>query len=38
LDKQQRHDADIVLETMLAGVADLHENFSKFIGLKIIKN
>jgi len=37
LDKQQRHDADMILDTMLAGIVDLHENFSKFIGLKIVK-
>jgi len=35
LDKQQRHDADIILETMLVGISDLYENFSKFIALKI---
>jgi len=38
LDKQERHDVDMILDTMLAGIADLHENFSKFIGLKIVKN
>ncbi|MCL2555743.1 MAG: ribosomal-processing cysteine protease Prp [Firmicutes bacterium] len=35
LDKMQRHDADIILETMLMGINDLYENFSKFISLKI---
>lgn len=33
---QQRHDADIILDTMLCGVADLHEGFSKFIKLECL--
>ena len=36
LSKADRHDADTILETMLAGVADLHESFSKFIKLEVI--
>ena len=36
LNKADRHDADTILETMLAGVADLHESFSKFIKLEVI--
>jgi uncharacterized protein YsxB (DUF464 family) len=36
LNDTERHDASIILETMLAGIADLHENFSKFIKLSII--
>lgn len=36
LNKADRHDADTILETMLAGVVDLHESFSKFIKLEVI--
>ena len=36
LNKADGHDADTILETMLAGVADLHESFSKFIKLEVI--
>ena len=35
LTDEEKHDARIILDTMCAGVADLHENFSKFISLKI---
>lgn len=36
LDERQRHDADIILDTMVCGVADLHEGFSKFIKLECL--
>ncbi len=36
LGKTDRQNADMILETMLAGVADLHEGFSKFIKLEVI--
>lgn len=36
LSVSDRHDADVILETMLAGIADLHEGFSKFIKLEVI--
>jgi len=37
LDYDQRQAADIILETMLLGVADLHEGFSDFVELKTIE-
>ena len=36
LNETDRHDADMILETMLAGIADLHEGFSKYIKLEVI--
>ena len=36
LDYGRRKAADIILETMLLGVADLHEGFSDFVELKVI--
>lgn len=30
-----RHDADIILETMLLGIADLYEGYSDFIELEV---
>lgn len=35
LTKEQRHDADIVLETMLCGVSDLSEGYSDYINLEV---
>jgi len=35
LTEKQRHDADVILETMLCGVSDLAEGFSKFIRLEV---
>jgi len=35
LDYDQRRAADIILETMLCGVSDLAEGFSKFIKLEV---
>lgn len=32
---QQRRDCDMILETMLAGLADLYESFSDFIELEV---
>ena len=31
----QRHDADVILETMLMGIADLYEGYSDFIELEV---
>lgn len=31
----QRHDADVILNTMLCGISDLHEGFSKYIKLEV---
>ena len=35
LSESQRHDADIILNTMLMGVSDLYEGFSDFIELEV---
>ena len=35
LDEKVRHDCDIVLETMLLGVADLNQGYSDFIELEV---
>lgn len=35
LEKSVRHDADVILDTMLCGISDLHEGFSKFIKLEV---
>ena len=35
LDKATRHDCDVILNTMLLGIADLHEGFSDFIELEV---
>ena len=32
----ERHDADIILETMFLGVCDLNEGFSDFVELEVI--
>lgn len=32
---QQRHDADVILSTMLCGVQDLYEGYSDFIELEV---
>lgn len=31
----ERHDADVILETMLMGIADLYEGYSDFIELEV---
>ncbi len=36
LDEASRHDADIILGTMLCGISDLHEGFSKYIKLECL--
>lgn len=36
LSKQEKHDANIVLNTMLAGVKDLVSGYSNFIELEVI--
>ncbi|MBD5086245.1 MAG: ribosomal-processing cysteine protease Prp [Clostridiales bacterium] len=35
LDSATRHDCDVILNTMLLGIADLHEGFSDFIELEV---
>lgn len=35
LDSARRREADIILDTMLCGIADLHEGYSKFIKLEV---
>ena len=34
MDEKQRHDCDVILETMLLGIKDLQEGFSKLIKLE----
>jgi len=33
--ERERHDADVILETMLMGIADLYEGYSDFIELEV---
>ncbi len=35
LTEKERHDADVILETMFAGIADLYEGYSDFIELEV---
>ena len=35
LDDATRHDCDVILNTMLLGITDLHEGFSDFIELEV---
>ncbi|MBQ8882789.1 MAG: ribosomal-processing cysteine protease Prp, partial [Clostridia bacterium] len=35
LSEKDRHDADIILETMLCGIADLNEGYSDFVDLEV---
>jgi uncharacterized protein YsxB (DUF464 family) len=35
LEAGERHDADMILETMLCGVSDLADGFSKYIKLEV---
>ena len=35
LSQTRRHDADVILETMLMGIADLYEGYSDFIELEV---
>lgn len=35
LEEDKRHDADVILNTMLLGVSDLRESFSDFIELEV---
>jgi len=35
LNKSERHDCDVILNTMLCGVSDLREGFSDFINLEV---
>lgn len=34
--ERERHDADVILETMCMGVADLYEGYSDFIELEVL--
>lgn len=34
--KEQRHDVNVILETMLCGVGDLYSGYSDFIELEVI--
>lgn len=36
LDEKDRYAADIILNTMAAGINDLHESFSKYIKVKTV--
>ena len=36
LDETQRHDADVILNTMLCGITDLVEGYSDYIELEVI--
>lgn len=36
LNQQKRHDASVILDTMLCGISDLYEGFSDFINLEVI--
>ncbi len=35
LDEQKRHDCDLILNTMLRGIEDLQEGFSKYVKLEV---
>ena len=35
LNEEDRHNADMILETMLCGIADYYEGFSDFIDLEV---
>ena len=35
LSDNDRHNADMILDTMLCGIADLHEGYSDFIELEV---
>lgn len=35
MDHKDRHAADLILDTMFCGIADLHEGFSKYIKLEV---
>ena len=34
LDKEKRHECDMILETMVAGIKDLEDGFSKYVKLE----
>ncbi len=36
ISKEQRHDVNVILNTMLCGVQDLYEGYSDFIELEVI--
>ncbi len=38
ISSQQRHDVNVILNTMLCGVQDLYEGYSDFIELEVIEN
>ena len=35
LSESERHDADVILETMCMGIADLYEGYSDFIEMEV---
>lgn len=35
LDEKMRHDADVLLDTMMLGIYDLHEGYSRYIKLEV---
>jgi uncharacterized protein YsxB (DUF464 family) len=35
LTERQRHDADVILDTLCLGVSDLHEGYSDFVELEV---
>ncbi len=38
LTDEENHDAQVILSTMLCGLADLRETYSNFINLEVIEN
>lgn len=38
MSKDQQHDTDVILKTMLCGVQDLYEGYSDFIELEVVEN
>ncbi|MGD9901355.1 MAG: ribosomal-processing cysteine protease Prp [Spirochaetales bacterium] len=38
LSKEQRHDCNLILNTMLIGISDLHEGYSDFIELEVLND
>lgn len=36
MSEEQRHDVDVILNTMLCGVQDLYEGYSDFIELEVV--
>ncbi|MBO5772914.1 MAG: ribosomal-processing cysteine protease Prp [Clostridia bacterium] len=36
--KQQRHDADVILDTMLCGLSDFQTEYSDYMNLEVVQN